>query len=87
MLTMPEPVHHDKEAYDLVMNIIGAHWNAFEYFGGTFDEKDFSTEEQQWVQDHYFPTDPVELAEWEDSDRKINALLAKKRAARTLAAA
>jgi hypothetical protein len=85
-MTKPEVVHHNKEAHDVVENLIEANWKAHETFGGEFNEDNFVTEDMWFAYLNYWPTDPVELAELEYTSRLFDDYLAKKMAEKALAA-
>ena len=65
----PEVVHHNREAHDIVENLIGAHWKAAECFGCGFNEDDFLTEDMWFAYLNYWPSDPQEAAEWDRGRR------------------
>lgn len=64
-------VHHNKEAFDAVMDIIEAHWNANQVYGREFNEDDFLTDDDQWILLHYWPSDPQEAKEWEGAYQRF----------------
>jgi hypothetical protein len=64
-MTKPEVVHHDRKAYDIVNNIIEAHWAATKYFGTGMNLDRFLSEEEEWAHENYRPSDPVEAAKWD----------------------
>jgi hypothetical protein len=85
MLTQPEVTHDDSEAYDAVLDILSAQWKWADCCGIQSADAEILTESQRWTYDHYWPTDPGELAEWENSP--VDKYLAAKAAREALAAA
>ena len=74
----PEVVHHNREAHDIVENLIGAHWTAAERFGCDFNEDDFVTEEMWLAYLNYWPSDPQEAAEWEEAEERFDRSLTER---------